>query len=374
MENRNAETPRYVPGLSLAERFYHGVVKPLLDSHLPDLRYSSALLGSGSEVLGFDTPLSRDHDWGPRCQLFLEEQALGRQGRAIQAVLRDRLPVRFLGYPTNFEPTEEGETTWMVDVATGPVNSRVELLTVRGYFADYLGVDPTVDLSALDWLTFSEQKLRAIVSGRVFHDGLGLLCDAQHKFTYYPRDVWLYLLAAQWTQIGQEEAFVGRAGDVGDELGSRLVAAKLVRYVMRLGFLMERTYAPYSKWFGSAFARLGCGERLSPVLRSVMEAANWLDRQGHLSAAYGIVAEMHNELGLGELLDTGVSKFFDRPYLVIRADRFVEQIRAAIQETELRDLPPVGSVNQFVDSTDILERPERCRWLATVYDRRPVDR
>lgn len=374
MEHRSAEASQYVPGLELAERFYHGVVKPLLDSYFPGLRYSSALLGSGSEVLGFDTPQSRDHDWGPRCQLFLDEQALDKHRCAIQAMLRDRMPVRFLGYPTNFEPADEGVTTWMVDVAVAPVNHRVALLTVRGYFAKYLGVDPTAEFGALDWLTFSEQKLRAIVSGCVFHDGLGLLHDVQQKFTYYPRDVWLYLLAAQWTQIGQEEAFMGRAGDVGDELGSRLVAAKLVRYVMRLGFLMEQTYAPYSKWFGSAFARLDCGERLLPVLRSVMGAANWQDREEYLSAVYGIMAEMHNELGLGDPLDTEVSQFFDRPYLVIGADRFVEQIRAAIQETELRDLPPVGSVNQFVDSTDILEWPERCRRLATTYGWSLVDR
>ena len=80
---------------------------------------------------------------------------------------------------------------------------------------------------------------------------------------------------------------------------------------------------------------------------------------------------MHNELGFGVPLGTGVSPFFDRPYLVIGADRFVGQIRAAITELELCDLPPVGSVNQFADSTDILEWPERCRRLATVYGGEP---
>jgi len=367
------ETPEFVPGMELAECFYYGAVRPLLEMRFPDLRYSSALLGSGSEVLGFDTPRSRDHDWGPRCQIFLDEQALETYGDAIRSVLCDQLPVQFQGYSTNFELAEEAETTWMVDKLASPVNHRVGLHTVRGYFGEYLGVDPASNFSALDWLVFSEHKLCSIVSGRVFHDGLGTLRNLQRRLAYYPRDVWLYLLAAQWRQIGQEEAFLGRAGDVGDELGSRLIATKLARYVMRLAFLMEQTYAPYSKWFGSAFARLSCAERLFPVLHSVLEAANWEERQGRLAVAYGIVAEVHNGLGLGEPLDTGVSPFFDRPYLVICADRFAEQIRAAIRSSELRDLPLVGSVNQFVDSTDILEWPDRCRRLASVYGGRPTD-
>ena len=69
------------------------------------------------------------------------------------------------------------------------------------------------------------------------------------------------MLAAQWTWVAQEEAFVGRAVEVGDELGSRVMAARVVRELMRLCFLLERAYAPYSKWLGSAFARLDARAR-----------------------------------------------------------------------------------------------------------------
>jgi len=360
--------PEFIPGLKLAERFYWEAVRPLLDAHFPGLQYSAALVGEGSEVLGFDTPQSRDHDWGPRCQLFLIEQDLLEYGDAINQMLRHTLPHEFLGYSTHFTRTGEAKgVTWVAVAGTGQVDHRVTLHSPREFIREYLGVDPFGELDVLDWLTFSEQKLRAITSGKVFHDGLGELYAMQEKFAAYPRDVWLFLLAAQWQQIAQEEPFVGRAGDVGDELGSQLIAAKIVHSLMRLGFLMERAYAPYSKWFGTAFARLACGPHLEPLLRKVLLSTEWRERERHLTQAYRILAEMHNELGMGDALDTGVSPFFDRPYLVPHADRFVEQIRAAIEDPRLRRLPPIGSVNQFVDSVDILCSPELCRRLRRVY-------
>src|SRR5262249_61098835 len=110
-------------------------------------------------------------------------------------------------------------------------------------------------------------------AGRVSTDGPGQLTATRHRLRYYPRDLWLYRLAAQWDRIAEAEAFVGRAGSVGDELGSRLVAARLVHDLMRLCFLIERTYAPHSKWFGRAFARLRFGPGLAPILESVVGAA-----------------------------------------------------------------------------------------------------
>ena len=63
--------PQFVPGLKLAEGFFHEEVLPILKAHYPSLQYSAALIGSGSEILGFDTDMSADHHWGPRTVLFL---------------------------------------------------------------------------------------------------------------------------------------------------------------------------------------------------------------------------------------------------------------------------------------------------------------
>lgn len=51
-------------------------------------------------------------------------------------------------------------------------------------------------------------------------------------------------MAMQWRRVAQRKFFVGRAGDVGDEVGSALGAAAIARDLMRLCFLVERRYPP----------------------------------------------------------------------------------------------------------------------------------
>ena len=79
-------------------------------------------------------------------------------------------------------------------------------------------------------------------------------------------------MACQWRRIDQEEPFVGRAAEVGDELGSQVLAARLVRDAIRMCFLQERLYAPYGKWLGSAFGRLDAAAALTEHLLDAVGA------------------------------------------------------------------------------------------------------
>jgi hypothetical protein len=94
----------------------------------------------------------------------------------------------------------------------------------------------------------------------------------------------------------------------------------------------------------------------------VLEANFWEERQRHLTIAYECVADMHNTLGITEPLTAKVTPFHNRPFLVIHADRFVDAIRAVIKSEEVLALPEhLGSIDQFVDSTDALRYLERFR-------------
>jgi hypothetical protein len=352
--------PDFIPGLSLGGLFYRETVKPILDKQFPGLAHSAALIGAGSEILGFDTEMSTDHDWGPRVMLFLGEEDHARHSAAIQAALGQGLPREYRGYRTDFKWPEPEDA--QAD-GSGLVRHSVQTLTPRGYVRSYLGFDLGCDLEPADWLTFPEQKLRAITTGAVYHDGIGLQA-VRDRFDYYPHDVWLYLLAAGWTRIGQEEHLMGRAGLVGDEIGSALLGSRLVRDVMRLCFLMEKQYAPYPKWFGTAFRQLACAAALSPLLEAARRAASWPEREEYLCRAYEYLAATHNALGITELLPARVSGFHNRPFRVIPGGRFAEALRQRIQDPVVSRIARqrlIGSIDQWSDSTDILEGPWRGR-------------
>jgi Domain of unknown function (DUF4037) len=363
----------FIPGRELARLFFEEAVKPVLDAEFPDLRYDAGLIDSGSEVLGYDTPLSRDHHWGPRVSLFVSEVDQVQYASAINEIFRHKLPYRFHGYPTSFEPIpDEPHILRFAEVETGPVNHRVGVVTLKELLGWYLGWDwrRDVEIEVVDWLTFPQQKLRTLTQGPVFHNGLGDLAAMRDQLGFYPRDVWFYLLAAGWMRISQEEPFVGRCGDVGDDLGSRVIAARLVRDLMMLGFLMERQYAPYSKWFGTAFSRLACAGRLTPIFHQVFSAENWQERETYLCEAYAIVAEMHNGLGITERLPTEVSLFHERPYHVIHGERFSEAIRVKIQDENVKRIAAatwIGSVNLLSDNSDLLENQVLREKLKALY-------
>ncbi len=337
-------TQPFTPGLRLAGAYYAEVVRPLLAEAYPGLAYSAALLGWGSEVLGFDSPRSTDHNWGPRLQIFLaEDTAPGQAG--IDELLARRLPRTFRGYPTVFGNTEQ-------PAAAGA--HWVEVAPLRGWLNDQLGFDPVRQVSLLDWLATPTQRLAEVTAGEVFHDGLGELTTARTSLAWYPADIWRYVLACQWQRIGQEEAFPGRCSEAADELGSAIVTARLARDLMRLWLLMHRRFPPYSKWLGTSFAKLQGVTQVARELTGAVAAADWPARERHLSRAYELTAAQHNRLGLTEPLPVQTRPYFDRPYQVIEAGRFTEALRDAITDEQVRRLPAVGAVDQFVDSTDAL--------------------
>jgi hypothetical protein len=349
----------FVPGLELARGFYADAVRPILDADFPRVAHSAALIGYGSEVLGYDTPQSTDHYWGPRVRIFLAEHDLAEHGARIRQVLGERLPTTYRGFPANF--AYRGDSWHMEAVERGPIEHRVELFTLGQFLLDELGFDPRDGVTQSDWLITPSQQLLAVTSGAVFHDGLADLEPVRDALRWYPQDVWLYLIAAQWERVAQEEAFVGRAAQVGDDLGSALVAGRLVRDLARLAFLLERRYAPYSKWLGLALSELRCSADVQPALAAALSAGDYPERERALCAAYEALARIHNELGITEPLDSAVRPFHSRPALVLGADRFAEATQQAIADPELRARPLTGSIDQFADNSDLLTEPRLWR-------------
>lgn len=364
---------KFIPGLELSRLFFLEAVKPTIDAEFASLEYGAALIGPGSEVLGFDTEMSTDHCWGPRLILFLQEDDMASLGENIDRALRKNLPHSFRSYPTNCGPPDPNDNgTWHLEPVSGSeVNHAVQIETTHKYLSDHLGFDIGGPIEIGDWLTFPEQKLRTLRSDLVFHDDIGLR-QILERFTYYPHDVWLYLLAAGWNRIGQEEHLMGRAGSVGDEVGSAIIASRLVRDLMRQCFLMEKQFAPYPKWFGTAFSRLNCAADLMPIFSDVLASRTWREREKHLIPAYEYVAAIHDRLGITDPISAAVGDFFDRPFKVIHLHgKFADAICGRISDPSLKRLANkrlIGGIDQISDNTDILSHARYRRVLRQLYD------
>jgi len=358
----------FVKGIMLAEQLYHEGVKPVMAQHFPDLRYSAGRLGQGSDTLGYDTPLSMDHGWGPTVEVYLSAKDYARYAGQIAEVMSHELPREIAGVPTHFDSTSH-ETGRPVPAGGGPIEHRVNCIDVDTLVVSHRAFNPNRGITALDWVTLPQQTLRRIRSGRVFHDGLSELEPMRERLHFYPDEIWYYLLSALWEHIGQECPFMGRCGDVGDELGSRILAARLVHSIMDLCFLMERQYAPYSKWFGTAFAELRCAADLTPVLQGALGVQTWQEREKLLSQAYEYLAQMHNALGITEPVPTEVEPFFDRPYLVPGKCNPSGAIYEKITDEEVKRLPRfVGSVDQLTDVVCVRDWPDRRAGLVALYE------
>jgi len=275
--------------------------------------------------------------------------------KELLANLDRELPEEFRGWPTRYG--------WDAE----PVVQRVEVARLGDWLGQQLGFDPRGGITTRDWLTTPQQLLLEVTRGAVFHDGLGELVPLRAALEWYPRDVWLWLIACQWVRIDQEEPFVGRTAEVGDELGSRVLAARLARDVMRLCFLLERRYVPYSKWLGTAFGQLEAAAEVGPALETAVSATEFSAREEALVTAVEAVAARHNALELTEPVDPNVRLFHSRPFRVLGSTRFVDATLAQVQDPWLRSLPLVGGVDHFVDSTDVLSNAELARRLGAIY-------
>ena len=97
-------------------------------------------------------------------------------------------------------------------------------------------------------------------------------------------------------------------------------------------------------------------------MTDVLRATTWQAREDGLCAAYGIVAKMHNRLGLTTPLPGKSSPFWSRPFRVIHAGAFEQALIAVIQDPAVQAIAQrrsIGSIDLFSDSTDLLEDRSR---------------
>lgn len=229
-------------GLELAREFYRHC-RPLLQAEIPDImaRAAVGLAGEGSECLGCDDDISRDHDFGPAFCLWLPAADLAAHGGRVERAL-GKLPKEFGGLPSRLAPERRG--------------GRVGPLAIEDFFAFFTGLrEPSPTWR--DWLRIPEYHLSSCANGEVFEDNLGEFSRWRSALAWYPRDVQLKKMAARCMVMAQSGQYnLPRALRRNDAVAAMLAAARFAEAALSLVFLLNRRYTPFYKWAGKIVGTL----------------------------------------------------------------------------------------------------------------------
>ncbi len=273
-------------GLELSQKYYETYGRPMIEDQFPEIADQTAagLVGYGSECLGFDDEISRDHDFGPSFCIWLPREIYTRRGEEMQAAY-DALPKDFLGYS---ERVEEAQG-----------KGRVGALCLEDFYRGILGREtlPTTDAQ---WLMIPEEALATAVNGCVFEDRPGQFSAFREGLlNYYPESVWRRKLAdalAKAAQAGQYN--YARAMRRGERVAAELALTEFVRESMRLVYLLNRIYAPFYKWMHRGLNELSAGAEIGDMLGLLYRTDAEADRTLIIEAVCNVLVQILNEQGL----------------------------------------------------------------------------
>lgn len=236
-------------GLELSEKYYKAYGENMLNEQFPEIADQAAagLVGYGSECLGFDDEISRDHDYGPSFCIWLPREIYEQHGRGMQAAY-DALPKGFMGFDGRVEEAQG--------------KGRVGILCLEDFYLELLGRDSAPE-SAQEWFAIPESALCTAVNGKVFEDRLGRFTKIREALlAYYPEEVWRKKLAESLARAAQAGQYnYARAMKRGERIAAEISLTEFVKEAMQIVYLLNKKYAPFYKWMHRGLRELSiCGE------------------------------------------------------------------------------------------------------------------
>ena len=272
-------------GLALAKAYWLECGQEMLDREFPDTmgKVAVGLCGSGSECLGYDDEISRDHDFEPGFCLFLpgEEIVDRREAFRLERAYA-KLPRIFRGYAkANMSPVG---------------GSRHGVIRVTDFLREKTGT-PDGCLRVSDWLTVPEQNLLEVTRGEIWRDNCGILTSIRQLLSYMPEDIRLRKLSGELLLMNQSGQYnYRRCLDHGETGAAMLAAGEFVRAAIHALMLLDGRYMPYYKWAFRALReggekRMEQAERLERILGGSMDEEAATDREVLIAETAQEVAE-----------------------------------------------------------------------------------
>ncbi len=272
-------------GLDISREFYLTYGAPMLEERFGSLlpRIAAGLAGEGSECLGFDDELSRDHDFDAGFCLWLTDEDAEEFGFKLQREY-SKLPREFMGLKRSLVSPVGG--------------SRHGVMRISDFYTKHLGA-PTAPDTNERWLYTPSASLAAASSGEVFTDPLGKFSKVRDILLLgYPEDIRRKKLAAHTVFMAQAGQYnYTRSIKRGERGAAQLAIFEFVKHTISAIYLLNNKYEPFYKW---AYRGLRELPRLSDIA-DVLQALTELDNSPKNSEAKADIIEDIASVFIAEL-------------------------------------------------------------------------
>lgn len=275
-------------GIELCEKYFYEYGLPMLESEFSELlpRMAIGVVGQGSELLGYDDEISRDHDFEPGFCIWLTAEDYKKYEFKLSRAY-SKLPKEFMGIKR-----------LAVAPADGP---RHGVFSIDDFYIRLLGT-ASVPLSVDTWLNIPSHYLKTATCGKVFIDNLGEFTKMREYLSSgYPEDVRLKKIAAHSILCNQSGQYnYARSLAHGENGSAQLAINEFVRHVISIVYLLNNTFEPFYKWVYRGLRELPVLSELEAPLTFLTETGNSdTEVQGKLEIIEDIcrliIDEYHNQ-------------------------------------------------------------------------------
>lgn len=280
-------------GLELSRAYFDECGRPVLERDFSELMpyLAAGLFGAGSECVGYDDEVSRDHDFEPGFMILLPDEDIVDRRAAFQLERAyAKLPKEFMGAKR---------------ATISPVGgSRHGVIRISDFFRDKVGAPDGV-LTVSQWLTVPSSSLIEATNGEIYFDNYGLLSGIRSSLSQYPEDIRLkklagnLLLAAQAGQYNYRRCLMH-----GETAAAQMSVFEFVKNASAAIFLINGRYMPYYKW---SFRALRALPRLA-IEAELFEYLITTGCEGEIAGEKGDVIESICADIIDALIDDGITK------------------------------------------------------------------
>lgn len=223
-------------GIELSRKYYEAYGKEMIASKFSEYenRIAVGISGTGSDCLGFDDEISRDHDFGAGFCLWLNDEDYEKIGLSL-AREYNRLPSEFEG----------------IKKAEAPAYgfSKYGVKKIGDFFAPLIG-SPDLPNTNMQWLSIPDYYLAAATSGEVFRDDSGEFSKIRNGLLLnMPEDVRLKKISARVIGMAQSGQYnFNRCSAHGEYGAAALALSEFVKETAALIYLLNGSYCPFYKW------------------------------------------------------------------------------------------------------------------------------